>query len=74
MFSCKLCEVFKNTYLKKHLWTNASESQILITVNVLEIDYTYSRILTSEDIINYAHTLDVRFYNQVTAKYLLHTH
>ena len=26
-FSCKYCEIFKNTYFEKHLWTAASENQ-----------------------------------------------
>ena len=27
VFSCEYCEIFKNTYFEKHLWTAASENQ-----------------------------------------------
>ena len=26
VFSCEFCEIFKNTFLKEHLWTTASTS------------------------------------------------
>ena len=28
MFSCKICEIFKNIYFEEHLWKTASDSAV----------------------------------------------
>ena len=33
MFSCEICEIFKNAYVKEYLLTTASDSQTLKLAN-----------------------------------------
>ena len=32
MFSCEICEIFKNTYFEEHLWTTASKKYLWLAL------------------------------------------
>ena len=32
VFSCEFCEIIKNTFLKKHLWTTASDFSMMVVI------------------------------------------
>ena len=39
VFSCEVCEIFKNIFLTEHLWTTASESLTKVIYIVIFVNY-----------------------------------
>ena len=50
MLSCKHCEVFKNTYLEKHLWTAASE-HLKIKRRIQHPTFKYLRCFSNKHLV-----------------------